>query len=178
MAITKERKQELVALYTDLLERSQALILTNYQGLNVADLTKLRNQVREAKGVYYVTKNTLFKLALAQKGLQAPPEWLEGPTAVGFCFEDAPAVAKVLVDLAGESESLAIKGAFLGDQAVDPKRVKALASLPPMDVLKSQVLGTFMAPMSGVAGVLNGLLAGLVGVLDARHAQLGEAEAA
>jgi large subunit ribosomal protein L10 len=178
LAITKKRKKELVAQYNDLLERSQALILTDYQGLNVAQITKLRSQIRQASGAYYVTKNTLVKLALEQAGLSVPAEWLEGPTAIGFCFDQVPTIAKIIADFADESDLLAIKGGFLGDRAVSEAKVKTLASLPSMEVLQAQVLGALAAPMSGLVGVLNSALGGLLGVFDARREQLGEPEAA
>lgn len=178
MAIAKKRKKELVAQYSDLLERSQALILTNYQGLNVAQITKLRSQIRQASGAYYVTKNTLVKLALEQAGLSVPAEWLEGPTAIGFCFDQVPTIAKIITDFADESDLLAIKGGFLGDRAVGEAKVKTLASLPSTEVLQAQMLGALAAPMSGLVGVLNNALGGLLGVFDARKEQLGEPEAA
>jgi len=178
LAITKERKQELLAQYTDLLQRSQAVILTNYHGLSVAQVTQLRNQVREANGAYYVTKNTLIKLAMQQLDLAVSDEWLSGPTAAGFCFDDVPAVAKVIKDFAEETDLLSIKGALLGNKLISDERVKALASLPPVEVVKAQLLGTLSAPMSGLVGVLNGVLGGLVGVLEARKDQLSEPESA
>lgn len=178
LAITKKRKQELVAQYTDLLERSQAIILTDYLGLNVAQITRLRSQIRDANGAYYVTKNTLIKLALERTGLSVPEEWLEGPTAIGFCFDEVPAIAKAISDFASDLEILTIKGALLGKQPVGEERVKALANLPAADVLQAQILGVLAGPMSGLVGVLNGALAGLVGVFDARREQLGELEAA
>jgi large subunit ribosomal protein L10 len=178
LAITKKRKKELVAQYNDLLERSQALILTDYQGLNVAQITKLRSQIRQASGAYYVTKNTLVKLALEQAGLSVPAEWLEGPTAIGFCFDQVPTIAKIITDFADESDLLAIKGGFLGDRAVGEAKVKTLASLPSTEVLQAQVLGALAAPMSGLVGVLNNALGGLLGVFDARREQLGEPKAA
>lgn len=178
MAITKERKRELVAQYTELLGRSRAVILTDYLGLNVAQITRLRNQIREANGAYYVTKNTLVRLALEQAGLTVPDEWLEGPTAMGFCFDQVPFIAKVITDFANETQILTVKGALLGERAVDAAQVRALANLPPAEVLRAQILGALTAPMSGLVGALNGLLSGLVGVLDARGEQLGEAEAA
>lgn len=178
MAITKERKQELLAQYNDLLQRSQAVILTDYHGLNVTQITQLRNQIREANGAYYVTKNTLIKLALQQMGLSVPDEWLDGPTAVGFCLDEVPVVAKVINDFAAETEILSIKGALLGDRPISEGRVKTLANLPPAEVLRAQILGALTGPMSGLVGVLNGALSGLVGVLDARKDQLGEPEAA
>jgi large subunit ribosomal protein L10 len=176
LAITKERKQELVAQYTDLLERSQALILTDYHGLNVAQITQLRNRIREANGVYYVTKNTLIKLAMEQVGLSVPEEWFDGPVAIGFCLDEAPAIAKAISNFAEETEILTIKGALLGDRPADAAQVKALANLPPTEVLRAQVLGALTAPMAGLLGALNGVLAGFMGVLDARQEQLGEAE--
>jgi large subunit ribosomal protein L10 len=178
LAINKERKQELLAQYADLLQRSQAVILTDYQGLNVAQITRLRNQIREANGVYYVTKNTLIKLAMQQMDLMVSDEWLDGPTAVGFCFDDVPAIAKIIQDFAEETDILSIKGAVLGTKLISEDRVKALAKLPPAKVLKAQLLGTLSGPMSGLVGVLNGALAGLVGVLEARKDQLSEPEAA
>jgi large subunit ribosomal protein L10 len=178
LAITKERKKELVAQYADLLEQSQAVILTNYQGLNVAQITKLRGQIRQASGAYYVTKNTLIKLAMEQAGLSVPAEWLEGPTAIGFCFDEVPAIAKVIADFASESDVLTIKGGFLGDRTIGEARVKTLASLPATEVLQAQMLGALAAPMSGFVGVLNSALGGLLGVFDARKEQLGEPEAA
>jgi len=178
LAITKERKQELLAQYTDLLQRSQGVILTDYHGLNVAQITQLRNQVRAANGAYYVTKNTLIKLAMQEVGLSAPDEWFDGPTAIGFCLDQVPPVAKIINDFGKETEMLSIKGALLGDRFIAEDRVKALANLPPAKVLKAQVLGALMGPMSGLVGVLNGVLADLVSVLDARKDQLGEPEAA
>ena len=178
MAISRERKEALVAQYTDLLKRSQAVILTNYQGLSVAQITQLRDQIREANGAYYVTKNTLIRLAMQQLGWSVRDEWLEGPTAIGFCFDEATAIAKAIVDFADESDILTIKGALLGKRIVGEDQVKSLAKLPPAEVLRAQVLGALTAPMSGVVGALNNVLAGLVGVLDARKDQLGEPEAA
>jgi large subunit ribosomal protein L10 len=178
LAITKERKQELVTQYTDLLERSQAVILTDYHGLNVAQITDLRRQIREVNGTYRVTKNTLIRLALEQAGLSVPEEWLAGPTAIGFCFEEVPAVAKAISEFASETEILTIKGALLGDRSIGEDQVQALANLPTVDVLQAQVLGTFVAPMSALVGTLNNVLGGLVGVLGAQIDQLGEPESA
>jgi large subunit ribosomal protein L10 len=178
LAITKERKKELVSQYIDLMKRSQAMILTDYHGLNVAQITALRGRIREAQGAYHVTKNTLIKLALEQMGASVPAEWLDGPTAIGFCFENVAPIAKAIADFADESEILTIKGALLGDQAVGMEKVQALADLPALDILQAQVLGALASPMSGLIGALNGLMAGLVGVFEARKEQLSEAEAA
>jgi large subunit ribosomal protein L10 len=178
LAITKERKQELVEMYSDLLDRSQAVILTDYLGLNVTQISRLRNQIREANGAYYVTKNTLIKIALERKGLVVPEEWLQGPTAIGFCFDEVPGIAKAITEFAAASEALKIKGAVFGERQVGEARVKALAELPPTEILRAQVLGALTAPMSGLVGVLNSALSDLVGVLVARNDQLAEPETA
>jgi large subunit ribosomal protein L10 len=167
-----------VKQYNDLMERSQGMIVTDYHGLNVTQITRLRNQVREAQGAYHVTKNTLIKLAFDRAGITVPDEWLEGPTAVGFCFEDVPPIAKAITTFANETEILTIKGGLLGQKPLSVERVKTLADLPTIDVLQSQVLGTLSGPLSGLIGTLNGLLGGLMGVFEARHDQLGETEAA
>jgi large subunit ribosomal protein L10 len=178
LAITKERKQNLLDKYLDLLKRSQALILTNYQGLDVPQITELRTQIRQANGAYHVTKNTLIRLALKEAGLEAPEEWVTGPTAVGFCLEDIPGVAKAIDEFSKEFETLIIKGGFLGDEPISEAKIKELASLPPVEVLQAQVLGALTAPMSGLVNTLNNALAGMVNVLEARRDQLSEAEPA
>ena len=107
-----------------------------------------------------------------------PQEWLDGPTAIGFCFDDVPAIAKAIADFAEESDVLKIKGGFLGEVVVERQKVQELADLPAPEVLQAQVLGALAAPMSGMVGALNSLLGGLAGVLEARREQLGEAEVA
>jgi large subunit ribosomal protein L10 len=178
LAISKDRKKELVSQYSEMLDRSDGLILTNPQGLTVAQITRLRNQIRDSDGAYHITKNTLIRIALERAGVQVPDEWLEGPTAVGFCFEDVPAIAKAIRNFADETQILQIKGGLLGHQAIGADRVKALADLPGIEVLHAQVLGALSAPMAGVVGALNGLLSQVVGVLEARREQMSELEAA
>lgn len=175
MAISKKRKEELLAQYTDLLERSRGVIVTDHCGLTVNQITQVRDQIRQVDGAYHVTKNTLLKLATDQVGLRMPEEWLTGPTAIGFCLNEVPAVAKALVDFADKSEDLVIKGALLQDRVFGPEQVKALAKLPPLETLRAQLVGTLQSPASQLVGVLNGVLAGFVGVLTARSEQLGEA---
>lgn len=178
MAISKKRKQELLAEYLDLLERSNAVIVTDYRGLTVNKITEMRNRVREAEGVYHVAKNTLFQRALKQQSLSMPEEWFEGPMAVGFCFGEAPKVAKILADFAKDNENLRIKGALLGARVINVKQVEVLADLPPLDVLRAQIVGVLQAPAAQLVGVLNGVLAGFTGVLAARAEQLEGASGA
>jgi large subunit ribosomal protein L10 len=178
LAITKQRKGELVEEYADWLKRSQAVILVDYRGVLTKDVHRLRTKVREAKGEFHVTKNTLVARALRDAGLPVPEAMLEGPTAMGFCFENPPAVAKVMLDFADESKLMTVKGAVMGNRILDPAGVKALSDLPPRPVVMAQVLGAIQALAGKVAGVLNSAVAQIVRVIQARVDQLKAAEGA
>jgi len=172
LAISKEKKQELVKSYAGEFSRSQAAILTDYRGLSVTELNRLRNKMREAGSGYHVVKNRLVKLALREAGLPVPEELLQGPTAIGFCYEDVVAPAKVLTEYAKESKMLTIKGGILGERVIDVQGMSSLADLPPRDVLLAQLLSGIRSPIAGLINVLNGTLRGLVTVLKARADQL------
>ncbi len=171
MAITKEKKKQMVADYVDRMSNSQALILTDYRGLTVADLTELRNKLREDSGTFQIVKNTLFKLALERAKVSVPSEQLDGTIAVGYCQEEVPPIAKTLTDLAKKSSVLRIRGAVLGTDFLDVSRVQSLAALPPREILLAQVLGAIQGPMSGVASTIVAPVRELVQVLQARADQ-------
>jgi len=172
LAITKEKKQELVKSYAEEFSRSQAAILTDYRGLTVTELNQLRNKMREAESGYRVVKNRLVKLALKEAGLPVPENLLQGPTAIGFCYEDVIAPAKVLTKYAQKSKVLTIKGGILGERVIDAKAISSLADLPPRDVLLAQLISGIQSPLAGLVNVLSGTLRGLVTVLRARADQL------
>jgi len=172
LAISKEKKQELVKSYAEEFSRSQAAILTDYRGLPVAELNQLRNKMREVGSGYHVVKNRLVKLALREAGLPVPEELLQGPTAIGFCYEDAVAPAKVLTEYTKESKMLTIKGGILGERVIDAQAISSLADLPPRDVLLTQLLSGIQSPIAGLVNVLSSTLRGLVTVLKARADQL------
>lgn len=172
MAITKKKKQELVKSYTEEFSRSQAAILTDYRGLSVAELNQLRNKMRETGSGYHIVKNRLAKLALREAGLPVPEELLQGPTAIGFCYDDVVAPAKVLTEYAKESKTLIVKGGILGARVIDGQAISSLADLPSRDVLLAQLLSSIQSPIAGLVNVLNGPLRGLVTMLKARADQL------
>ena len=172
MAISKEKKQELVKSYAEEFSRSQAAFLTDYRGLPVTELNRLRNRMREAGSGYHVVKNRLVKLALREAGLPVPEELLQGPTAIGFCYEDVIAPAKVLTDYAKDSKVLTIKGGMLGERLIDVQVISSLADLPSRDVLLAQLLSGIQSPIAGLVNVLSGTLRGLVTVLKAHADQL------
>ncbi len=172
MVVPRKRKEELVAEYADKLSRSHAIILTDYRGLRVADMHRLRIELRKAGSGYHVTKNTLFRLALKEMGLPLLEGLLDGPTAISFCYQDVPPAAKVLVDFAKEFKTFAIKGGLLNGKFVDAKGIEALAKLPSREVLLAQVLAGMKMPISGLVSVLSGPLRSLLSVLQARADQL------
>jgi len=174
LAISKERKEELVAQYTELLQGSQALIITEYRGLTNAEMIQLRRKVRQANGVYRVTKVTLLKRAMEALGMPFPEETFHhGPVALGFCFDDAPSVAKALTEMAEKSEALVIRGGVLGNRLLTAEEVKSLATLPPLEVLFAQILGVISSPAANLAGVISAGTAQVVNVLHA-YAQQSE----
>lgn len=155
MAISKERKRELVADYKDWIEKSRAVILTDYKGLSMKDLDELRSKVREAGGEFHIVKNTLGKIAFEESERAILEGYFEGTTAAGFAFEDAPGLAKALTEFAKSVEVLKIKGGYLDADPMSAADITALAELPPLPVMRARLLGTLMAPATQLARVLN-----------------------
>lgn len=177
MAASREKKKQIVADLTDKLVRSEALIMTDYRGLSAAEINELRNQLREAETGFHVVKNRLVKLALEQAGLPWEQWLFDGPTAIGFCYEDVPGPAKILVEFANESKTFSIRGGMLGKKLVDGAQVSDLAALPSSEVLIAQAVARMQGPLVGLIGVLSAPLQNLVYVLESRSGQLAEAEA-
>jgi len=148
LAISKKRKDEMLADYRDLLEKSKAVFLTEYTGLTMKQLDTLRANLREIGAEYHVVKNSLGKIAFKDAGYEIDESLLTGSTAVGFAFENSPAVAKAISDFAKDLEYVKIKGGFLGEKPMSADDVKALADLPPLPVMRAQLLGVLQAPAS------------------------------
>lgn len=146
MALSKEEKETILAQYQEWLEKSKALILVEYTGVNMNTLDSIRAKVREAGGEFHVIKNTLAKRAFDAVGMPVDPGFLVNSTAVGFAFEAAPSVAKALAEFDKNTEAIKIKGGYLGKQVLSARDVKALADLPPLPVVRAKLLGTILAP--------------------------------
>jgi large subunit ribosomal protein L10 len=177
LAISREKKEQMVAEYLDNMSRSRAMILADYRGLTVANITQLRQNLREVDGSFHVVKNTLFERALQEAGMPVPTEQMDGPLAIGFCYGDTPPVAKALVDFARGVDVLEIKGAILGTDIIDAAGVRGLAELPPRDVLRAQLIAAIEGPMSNLVNVLNAPMREIAQVLKARSEQDQEAAA-
>jgi large subunit ribosomal protein L10 len=167
LPLTKARKDELVEEYVALIEQSKALIFTEYRGLSNAELTRLRRQVHDANGIYRVAKLTLLRKALERTGYQAPDILSGTPLGVSFCLEEVPAVAKTLADFAADSEFMKLHSGLMGAEVLNATQIKALADLPPLDVLRAQILGLLDAPAANLVGVIQAGVAQVVNVLNA-----------
>lgn len=170
MPVTRERKTELVADLTEELKQAQAVIITDYRSLKVADLQGIRNELRGMQTAYHVAKNTLLEIALKEVGLPVPTNLLEGPTAVAFLRQDLAGPAKRLSAFFKEKE-LPIRGAIVGQTIYDAKGVEALGNLPGRKELYASVLGALQGPSASLVGVLSGALSQLVHVLQAKADQ-------
>lgn len=167
MAITRDKKEELIADYVQQLNDSEAIIFTSYRGLKVSDLQELRKRIREADGGFAVVKNTLAQRALTEVGLPVVDEMLTGPIGIGFCNHNITGVAKAITGYARTNELLVIKGGLVGNQVVDDAAVRNLADLPSIEVLRAQLLGVISAPASRLAGVVAGGVRQVVNVINA-----------
>lgn len=168
MAITRERKEELVAIYTELLSHASGLIITEYRGLSAAKLDELRAKLREINGAYIVTKNTLFKIALGNAGWEIPDELLEGPVATAFADGNLPGVAKAVLAFQKDNPDLfVIKGGLLNTRTLTPAQIEMLAELPTLDELRGQLAGLIVQPATGLVSVLNSATSQIVNVLHA-----------
>lgn len=176
MAISKARKDELVAQYSELIEQSRAIFLTNYKGLSVKKIESLRDEVAKVDGAFHVTKNTLLKLALEKAEIEIPDEVLQGQIATGFALSEAPTLAKTLVDFAKKEDSLDLLGGFLGPDYLQADGVEALAKLPSLDELRGQIVGLVSAPARNVASVVASGVRQVVNVVDAYAKKEDDAE--
>lgn len=175
MPITRAEKEAIIEDLKAKFEGSTVAVFTNYSGLNVAEATKLRRKLREADCEFRVAKNTLTSLAAKQVGLEGVDPYLEGPVAIAF-GTDPVAPAKVLSDFIRETKKMEIKAAVLEGKVIDAIGVKALADLPPREVLLAKVVGGMQAPLYGFASVLQGTLRSFVYALEAvRKQKAGEA---
>lgn len=148
MAISRSKKDTVLAQYQDWMNQSQAMLLVEYTGASVKVLDGVRAKIRESGGEMHIVKNTLMRKALKEAGIEVPADYLQKSTAITFAFSDAAATAKALMEVSKGIEPLKLKGAFLEKQALTAAQAKALADLPPLPVVRAQLLGVLQAPAS------------------------------
>jgi large subunit ribosomal protein L10 len=175
----RKDKEQVVSALAERLRSSETLILADYRGLSVGELDDVRTKLLEHGARFSVVKNTLTKRAAEEAGLESLTALLDGPTAIAFVRDgDMVAVAKTLNDTARRTKILEIKGGILQGAPMDAAQVVELASLPPADVLRGQVLAAVVGPLNAVVNLFAAPLTNFVGLLDARIEQLGGEEPA
>lgn len=146
MAISKQRKNEILDQYSEWLTQSQTVILVEYTGANMKVMDAIRAKVRDTGGEFHVVKNTLAQRAFTQSGIEVSAELFENSTAVAFAFSDPAATAKALMEATKGLEFVKVKGGVMDKQVLSASQVKALADLPPLPVVRAQLLGVLQAP--------------------------------
>jgi len=169
MITRKEKEQKVKEIEQDL-QQADFLVLTDYRGLNVDDISGLRRSLGESNCKYKVVKNNLAKIAARQAGIEEINEYLQGPTAIAYGYDDPVLSAKALNKADKELKNLSIKAGYLDGKILAPGDVKALGEIPSKEVLYGKLCGAFQAPISGLVNVLQGNLRNLAYALDAvRH---------
>jgi large subunit ribosomal protein L10 len=172
----KTEKELVVAELVERLRSAETLLVADYRGLTHSELDAVRTELLKHGARFAVVKNTLTRRAADAAGVDALHEFLTGPTAIAFVTDgDMVAVAKTLSDTARTTRRLELKGAVLAGRRIGGEGVRELATLPPVDVLRGQVLGAIVAPLTTLLGLVSAPLQGLVGLIDARIEQLGPA---
>ncbi len=163
-------KQAIVAELTEKLQNAAAGVIVDYRGITVAEDTELRAKMREAGVDYFVMKNTLSRFAVKNAGLDELCDVLKGTTSIALCQGDPVAAAKVVSEFSKKlaaQEKFTVKAGFVDGKVIDAAGVKALADLPSKEVLVATVLGTLIAPVRGLATVLDANISGLARVVQA-----------
>jgi large subunit ribosomal protein L10 len=168
-------RKEKVQVVSDLGERVkgfQAVVLTNYRGLNVEQINHLRQRLREEKISYHVVKNTLMKRASRGTDLEKLDNYFEGPTAMAISYGDPVLLAKILSEFVKTQPTLEIKVGLIQGKVTSPEEVKALATMPSREVLLGQVLGEIQGTASQLGAVIYNAIQQALGIIQARADQL------
>jgi large subunit ribosomal protein L10 len=170
----RDDKERVVADLTEKLRQCDTLIVADYRGLTMPQIDDLRGKLLSSGARLTVVKNTLTRRAAEAAGADALLALLEGPSAIAFIEADgdAVAVAKALADSARDTKVLEIRGGIMQGRSISGADVEELAKLPPLDVLRGQVIGAVIAPLTSLIGLVNAPLQNLYGLIDARIEQL------
>jgi len=176
LALSRKKKDQVLAQYQKWVDDSQAVVLVEYTGIKMAQLDLIRAKLREHGGEFHIIKNTFARKIFEANGLTIPEGYLVKSTAMAFAFQDAAATTKALTEATVKMEAIKLKGGFLGKQALNALQVKALAELPPLRVVRAQLLGTLQAPAGKLVRTLAEPARSLAAVIHA-HAEQAQAAA-
>jgi large subunit ribosomal protein L10 len=148
-------------------ERASGVIFTEYRGLSVPAIQRLRRSLADQGAEFSVVKNTLFKRAAGDDAEKIPEAMTSGPTAVAFVYQDDTATAKALFDFIKDNKAFVVKGGYLDGRLYDGAQMEALSKLPPKDVLMAQLIGVIAAPLSNIVGVIQEIYAAPIRAIGA-----------
>lgn len=172
--MNRKEKEQIISDLSTKIKGFQAVVLTNYRGLNVEQINNLRRRLREEKISYHVVKNTLMKLAFKGTDLEKLNDYFEGPTAIAISYGDPILLAKILSEFIKAQPSLEIKMGLIQGKVASPEEVKALATMPSKETLLAQLLATIQMPASQLLGAMLSAFQEFLSVLQARIDQLNQ----
>lgn len=168
MAITKEKKEEILKDLTELFENAKSVVFSDYKGVSVKEFGNLRSKLRENEVAYKVAKKTLIKLAAEKAGFRDLPEAvLEGQVGVAFAQNDEIAAAKTLYEFSKDNENVKLLGALMEGRTLSQEETLALAKIPGKEELLAKLVGSMKSPITGFHGVLSSLLQNFALVVSA-----------
>jgi len=172
--LNRKEKAQVVSDLGERVKGFQAVVLTNYRGLNVEQINHLRQRLREEKISYHVVKNTLMKRASRGTDLEKLDNYFEGPTAMAISYGDPVLLAKILSEFTKTQPSLEIKVGLIQGKVASPEELKSLATMPSREVLFGQILGGIQGTASQLGGVIYNAIQQALGIIQARVDQLGK----
>lgn len=173
-----QAKEQAVVELTERLNRMQMLLVADYRGLTVAEMGELRKVVRQKGGEVLIAKNTLMRLAVRETGHTAVEEFLKGPTALAFSYDDIPGVAKAVEDyFKATKKDVKVKGGILGTTPIAAGDLERIAKMPTREQSLSRVLGGVNAPASRILGAINGVMRNVAYLLKAYSEKTDTVEA-
>ncbi len=172
--MNRKEKAQVVSDLGEKVKGFQAVVLTNYRGLKVEQIDRLRQRLREEKISYHVVKNTLMKLASKGTDLEKLDNYFEGPTAMAISYGDPVLLAKILSEFVKTQPALEIKVGLIQGKVTSPEEVKALATMPSREVLFGQILGGIQGTASQLGAVIYNAIQQVLGTIQARVDQLSK----
>jgi large subunit ribosomal protein L10 len=171
--VQREQKREFVKQFNSILKDKEFMLVADYKGLNVSQISSLREQISAANSNFRVAKNTLAKMAIKDTNFQMLDKLFVGPTSIAYS-DDPVSTSKVLVDFAKDNENLKILGGAMGEKELTIDEIKMLASLPSLEVIRARLLSLLVSTQTNIACTLNATQSGLARLINTKYQEKGE----
>lgn len=177
MTVTKEHKSEMLQELVDKFARTKTVVFADYRGINVKNVSELRNQLRKEQAEFKVSKKTLMRIAIEKNNLPAvEADAMPGTIAAVFSYQDELAAIRILSKFAKKNENLKLIAGIIEGKAIGPDMLKRYAAIPSKEILMAQLVNRMMSPVSGFHSVLHGTLSGFVRAMSAYKDQKAKTE--